>query len=130
MNQTARFYNFENCYLNGLRKWPDTPMRVLRSLALRVARDHHRSPPVVVAGRGLWDGRSLASHNTGDRIVLKRNHRTVLVTLHEVAHHIQGYRGQAHGPAFVNHYFDLLARYAGLNRQEIQYAAREWGIKS
>ena len=126
--QTRRLYAWENG-IPPTKADRDQPMRALRRLAARVARDHHRAPPVVVAGR-WWDSPTgLVSYNDGDLVVLKRNHRTKWVLLHELAHWLQGERGRVHGPAFARRLILLLERYAGEDRLYLELSAKAAGVK-
>lgn len=125
---TRRLYSFEGYFLRYCRHWRDTPMSTLRRLASRAATDHRRAAPVVVAGRGGWHHTRLESYSQGDRIVLARDHRNPIITLHEVAHYLQGERGLVHGPAFVKRYFSLLVRYLGMDEQELRFSAAMSGV--
>lgn len=122
-------YRFENDFLMGTRHWRDTPVRALRRLARRVAADHHRAAPVVVAN-SLWrPGGDWASYNEGGRIALARHHRNPVVLLHELAHWIQGDRGKPHGPAFLRTYFSLLVRYLRVDEDQLRFQATIVGVK-
>lgn len=128
--QGRKLYEFDGRWLARVRRWPKYPVARLRALAVRIARDHARVAPVVVGGRGTRGGDgTLYSYQHGQRIELVRNDQDVPVLLHELAHWLQGERGQVHGPAFVRRYLGLLVRYAGLNEQEIQFAASMMGVR-
>ena len=112
-----------NGYANAIR-----PMAFLRRVAKRIWRAvaSGRPLPRIVAGRGTWSYDRLASYCEGrSRIVLARDHRNVLVLLHELVHAL----GPClHGPKFIRVYFPLLQRYAGYSRWFLQAVAGARGV--
>lgn len=128
MSSVKRFYEWEDNFPTGSLE-RRTSIVTLRRLARRVARDHRRVPPVVVAGAGWWDGSMWRSYNEGDRIVLKPSHRTRWTLLHELAHWLQGERGHPHGRAFVRRFMGLLERYGRADRVKLEFYLLMAGVK-
>mgnify|MGYP001563594160 CR=1 FL=1 len=128
--QTRWMYRMESTMLKAnVYANCDMPMAYLRRLAGRVWNSEApqgRKVPNIKAGRGEFYYDRLASSCAGyTEIVLARDHRTVLVLLHELTHALGPC---VHGAKFVKLYFYLLGKYGRFHRDLLQGVAAGRGI--
>ena len=122
--QRSKVYAWEKEALNLFdpAQWPEITLDECKALIQKVFAAKGLIPPAVKDGRG-----SSKARGGPDRINLPKWARTKVIVLHECAHGIN--IKDAHGPAWVKEYIDLLGQYADVKVGQLYASALDMNVK-